>query len=54
MCGGHSSILHYGPLIETNYLYAPTPNGQKPECVAKQKQYPPTEYNVRGTKLLTL
>ena len=40
MCGGRSSILHYGPLIETNYLYAPTPNGQKPECVAKQKQYP--------------
>jgi len=34
MCGGRSSILHYGPLIETNYLYAPTPNGQKPECVA--------------------
>ena len=25
MCGGRSSILHYGPLIETNYLYAPTP-----------------------------
>jgi len=42
MCGGRSSILHYGPIIETNYLYAPTPNGQKPECVAKQKQYPPT------------
>ena len=20
MCGGRSSILHYGPLIETNYL----------------------------------
>jgi len=40
MCGGRSSILHYEPLIETNYLYAPTPNGQKPECVAKQKQYP--------------
>ena len=30
MCGGRSSILHYGPLIETNYLYAPTPNGQSP------------------------
>jgi len=28
MCGGRSSILHYGPLIETNNLYAPTPNGQ--------------------------
>ena len=34
MCGGRSSILHYGPLIETNYRYAPTPNGQS-ECVAK-------------------
>ena len=32
-----SSILHYGPLIETNNLYALTPNGQS---VAKQKQYP--------------
>jgi len=38
MCGGRSSILHYGPLIETNYRYAPTPNGQS-ERVAKQKQY---------------
>ena len=45
MCGGRSSILHYGPLIETNYLYAPTPNGQKPECVDKQKQYPPYGFN---------
>jgi len=44
MCGGRSSILHYGPLIETNYLYAPTPNGQKAECVAKQKQYTPPFY----------
>ena len=26
MCGGRSSILHYGPLIETNNLYAPTIN----------------------------
>ena len=43
MCGGRSSILHYGLLIETNYMYAPTPNGQKPECVAKQTQYPPPD-----------
>jgi len=42
MCGGRSSILHYGPLIETNNLYVPTPNGQKSECVAKQTQYHPT------------
>ena len=41
MCSGRSSILYYGLLIETNHLYAPTPNGQKPECVAKQTQYPP-------------
>jgi len=40
MCGGHSSILHYGPQIETNYLYAPTPNGQSPSASQKQKQYP--------------
>jgi len=25
---GRSSILHYGPLIKTNNLYSPTPNGQ--------------------------
>jgi len=25
MCGGRSSILHYGPLIETNNLIAPNP-----------------------------
>jgi len=37
MCGRLSSILHYGPLIETNYLYA---EWAKPECFAKQKQYP--------------
>ena len=38
MCGGRSSILHYGPLIETNNLFAPTPNGQNvrlSECVVK-------------------
>jgi len=28
MCGGRSSILQYGALMETNNLYAPTPNGQ--------------------------
>ena len=27
MCGGRSGILHYGPLIEINSLYAPPPNG---------------------------
>ena len=43
MCGGRSSILHYGPLIETNNLYVPMLNGQKPECVAKQTQYPPSQ-----------
>ena len=25
MCGGRSNKLHYGRLIETNNLYAPTP-----------------------------
>ena len=28
MCGGRSNNLHYGTLIETNNMYAPTPNGQ--------------------------
>jgi len=32
MCGGSSSILYYGPLIETNFMYAPTPNGQSPSA----------------------
>ena len=40
MCGGRSSILHYGPLTETNYTHAPTPNGQSPS-VSLKKQYPP-------------
>ena len=28
MCGERSSILHYGPLVETDNMYAPTLNGQ--------------------------
>ena len=35
MCGGRTSILHYGSLIEANNMYAPTPNGKKYECVVK-------------------
>jgi len=35
MCGGRSSILDYGPLIETNNMYTPMPNGQKSDWVAK-------------------
>jgi len=41
MCGGRSSILHYGPLIETNYLYAPTPNGQSPSASLNKSNTPP-------------
>ena len=26
MCGGRSSILHYGPHLEANNMDAPTPN----------------------------
>jgi len=40
MCGGRSSILHYGPLIETNYLYAPTPNGQSPSASLNKSNTP--------------
>ena len=40
MCGGRSSILHYGPLIETNYLYAPTPNGQRPSASLNKSNNP--------------
>jgi len=28
MCAGRFSVLHYGPLTETNNLYAPSPNGK--------------------------
>jgi len=38
MCGGRSSILHYGTLIET--ICMPRAEWAKPECVAKQKQEP--------------
>ena len=41
MCGGRSSILHYGPLIETNNLYAPTPNGQSPSASLNKSNTPP-------------
>jgi len=47
MCGGRSSILHYGPLIETNYLYAPTPNGQSPSA-SLNKSNTPTPGRVVG------
>jgi len=40
MCGGRSSILHYGPLMETNYLYAPTPNGQSPSASINKNNTP--------------
>jgi len=42
MCGGRSSILHYGPLIETNYLYAPTPNGQSQSASHNKSNTPPS------------
>jgi len=41
MCGGRSSILHYGPRIETNNLYAPTPNGQSPSASLNKSNTPP-------------
>jgi len=41
MCGGRSSILHYGPLIVTNYLYAPTPNGQSLSAWLNKSNNPP-------------
>jgi len=42
MCGGRSSIMHYGPLIEINYLYAPTPNGQSPSASVNKRNTPPS------------
>jgi len=38
MCGGRT-ILHYGPLIETD-LYAPTPNGQNPSASLNKSNTP--------------
>jgi len=43
MCGGRSSILHYGPLKETNNLYAPTPNGQNPSASLNKSNTPPSQ-----------
>ena len=44
MCGGRSSILHYGPLIET--ICMPDAKWAKPECVATQKQNPFAELSI--------
>jgi len=33
-------ILHYGPLMKTNYLYAPTPNGQSPSASLNKSNTP--------------
>jgi len=44
MCGGRSSILHYGPLIETNNLYAPTINAYPR---AFSSWYTPTQHWLR-------
>jgi len=41
MCGGRFSILHSGPLIVTNYLYAPTPNGQSSNALLMKSNTPP-------------
>jgi len=43
MCGGRSSILHYGSLIENNYVYAPTPNGQSPSASLNKSNIPATQ-----------
>jgi len=48
MCGGRSSILHYGPLIETNYLYAPTPNGQSPSASLNKINTPHVSESIWG------
>jgi len=40
MCGGRSSILHYGQIIKTNYLYAPTPNEQSPIALLNKSNTP--------------
>jgi len=40
MCGVRSSILHYVPLIETNNLYAPTPNGHSPSASLNKNNTP--------------
>jgi len=51
MCGERSSILHYGPLIETNYLYAPTLNGQSPSA-SLNKSKPPHSHASLETQIL--
>ena len=39
------SILHYGPLIVTNNLHAPTPNGQSPSGSLNKITPPPDTYS---------
>jgi len=51
MCGGRSCILHYGPLIETNYLNAPTPNGQSPSASLNKSNTPHTHDMAIGGQL---
>ena len=49
MCSWRSSILHYGPLLETYYLYAPTPNGQSPSAsLNKSNTLPPVSFIFLG------
>ena len=47
MCGGRSSILHYGPLIETNNLYILMPNGQSPSALLNKSNTPLVELSIK-------
>jgi len=40
MCGGRPNILHYGPLKQINFMYAPTPNGQSPSASLNKSNTP--------------
>ena len=53
MCGGRFSILHYGPLIETNYMYAPTPNGQNLSASLNKSNAPRLKADLHFDNVMT-
>jgi len=48
MCGGRSSILHFGP------LYALTPNGQSQNASLNKSNTPPSEITVYQYQIMAI
>jgi len=52
MCGGRSNILHYVALIETNNMFATTPNGQSPSASLNKSNTPSLDACVKNELLM--